>query len=200
MLVGSAGNASATEEFAWSEGFKLAGEIVVTPSGDAVKNTATSASDSRKKARAARDPSAQKTQIIIIAPEEEEGVLSPSGIAAPPDNRARARDYSRGVDSTSPATIVILPDGSSTETDRENSLARNRSKARQYSEEGAGRKGQKGTFVKIGTAVGVMGSDGVVVYVCDDTNNAAGRIGDDTQPGNVFTVMVGGKPVKARCK
>ena len=188
------------EEVIWSEGFKLAGEIVVVPSGSAEKSTATGASESRKKARSIRTPAVSATQTNIIVPEEEEGVLAPSGVAAPVDNRSKARDYSRGTDSTNSTTILVLPDGSNAETARENSLERNMNKARRYSDDGSGRKGQKGTFIKIGTAVGVMGSDGVVVYVCDDTNNAAGRIGDDTQAGNVFTVMVGGKPVKARCK
>lgn len=200
VLACSGNGASATEEFVWSEGFKLAGEIVVVPSGTAVKSTATGASDNRKSARAIRDPAASKTQTIIIVPEDEEGVLSPSMVPAPADNRSKARDYSRGTDSNGSTTVIIVPEDSGAETDRGRSLSRNRSKARRYSDDGAGVSTQTGSVVKIGTAVGIMGADGVVVYACDDVNNAAGRIGDDSQAGNVFTVMVGSKQVRARCK
>ena len=45
-----------------------------------------------------------------------------------------------------------------------------------------------------------MGKDGVIVMVCDGVNNNVGRIGDDSQSGNKFTVMVNGRPTPARCK
>lgn len=202
MLAGCGGNAGAATEVFWPEGVKLAGEIVVAPSGGAAKNNATSASESRMKARATRnDSSAPATTTIVIVPEEEEGVLSPSGMSAPPDNRTKARGYSRGTDSGNPATVLILPENTSdgAGTARE-SLEKNRSKAHRYSEGEASGSGRTGTYVKIGTSVGIVGSDGVVVFACDETNNIAGRIGDDTQPGNVFFVIINGKQAKARCK
>lgn len=206
VLAGCVGNVGATEDVPWSVGVKLAGEIVVFPSGGVAKSGETGASESRKKARASRnDPSATAETAIIIVPEEEEGVLSPPGMGAPPDNRAKARSYSRGTDSGGPATVLILPDNLSegAETARD-SLEKTRSKARRYSDgETGGRVGngaKAGAFVKIGTSVGVVGSDGVVVFVCDDTNNTAGHIGDDTQSGNVFSIVVNGKLTKARCK
>ncbi|MDP2785172.1 MAG: hypothetical protein Q8O38_11360 [Sulfurimicrobium sp.] len=208
VLAWCGGNAGAAEEVFWSEdvfwsgGVKLAGEIVVVPSGGAAKSSAAGASESRKKARSSRnDPSAPAATAIVIVPEEEEGVLSPSGMGAPPDNRAKARDYSRDSDSGSPATVLKLPDNApdGTETARD-SLEKNRSKARRYSEGDTGNGGKAGTYVKIGTSVGVVGSDGVVVFVCDDTNNTAGHIGDDTRSGNVFSIVINGNLVKARCK
>ena len=206
VLAWCGGNAGAAEEVFWPAGVKLAGEIVVVPSGGAARNSATGASESRKKARSSRnDPSATTTTTIIVVPEEEEGVLSPSGMGAPPDNRAKARDYSRGSDSGSPATVLILPDNApdGTETARD-SLEKNRSKARRYSEgdtgNGGGNGGKAGTYVKVGTSVGVVGPDGVVIFVCDDTNNIAGHIGDDTRSGNVFSIVINGNLVKARCK
>lgn len=200
VLAGYVGNAGATEEVSWPKNYKLAGEIVVVPSGSAA-SSATGASESARKARSSRnDPSVPAVTAIVIMPEEEEGVLSPSGVGAPPDNRAKARSYSRGSDSGAPGTVLILPDNApdGTGTARD-SLERNRSKARRYSDGETG-VGKAGTYVKIGTSVGVVGSDGVIVFVCDETNNVAGRIGDDTQTGNVFAVVVNGKMAKARCK
>lgn len=205
-LVWCGGNAGAAEEMFWHEGVKLAGEIIVVPSAGAQKNSATSASESARRARAARnDPSATAPATIIIVPEEE-GVLSPPGVSAPPDNRVKARDYSRGVNSNGSTTVLILPDGVSdgAETTRGEILERNRSKARQYSDGdidgNKGNGGKTGTIVKMGTSVGAVGSDGVIVFVCDDTNNVAGRVGDDTKSGNVFSVVINGRLTKARCK
>jgi len=201
LLAGYMGNAGAAEEVFWSESFKLAGEIVVVPSSVPTKGSATGASESARKARSSRnDPSVPAVTTIVIVPEEEEGVLSPSGVGAPPDNRAKARGYSRGSDSGAPGTVLILPDNApdGAGTTRDN-LERNRGKARRYSD-GETAAGKAGTYVKIGTSVGVVGSDGVVVFVCDETNNVAGRIGEDTQSGNVFVVVINGKMAKARCK
>lgn len=206
-LVWCGGSVGAAEEIFWHEGVKLAGEIIVVPSVGAQKNSATSASENARKARAARnDPSATAPATIIIVPEEEEGVLSPPGVSAPPDNRVKAKDYSRGVNPNSSTTVLILPDGvaDGTETSRGESLERNRSKARQYSDGDVdgnrGNGGKAGTIVKMGTSVGAVGSDGVIVFVCDDTNNVAGRVGDDTKSGNVFSVVINGRLTKARCK
>lgn len=201
-LVWCGGSVGAAEEIFWHEGVKLAGEIIVVPSAGAQKNSATSASESARKARAARnDPSATAPATIIIVPEEE-GVLSPPGVSTPPDNRVKAKDYSRGVSSNGSTTVLILPDGvpDGAETSRGEILERNRSKARQYSDGDIGNGGKTGTIVKMGTSVGAVGSDGVIVFVCDDTNNVAGRVGDDTKSGNVFSVVINGRLTKARCK
>ena len=206
VLAGYGGIVGAAEEALWPESGKLAGEIIVAPSGGAAKSSAAGASESRMKARSSRsDPSAPAVTTIIIVPEDEEGFLSPPTVGAPPDNRAKARDYLRGPDSGSPATVLIVPDNApaGAETDRGNSLERNRAKARRYSDgdaSGGGSVGKPGTYIKIGTSVGVVGPDGVVDFVCDETNNVAGRIGDDTQSGNVFAIVVNGKLAKARCK
>ena len=46
----------------------------------------------------------------------------------------------------------------------------------------------------------MMGADGIWVISCRANNNTAGRIGDDTRSGNIITVEVNGKLIKARCK
>jgi hypothetical protein len=202
MLACGVGNASANSLLSWFGHFKFASEIVV-PLGGAAKSSATSASESRKKARSSvNEASPPVSTTIILAPEaDEEGVLAPSRMGVPADNRAKARDYSRGLDPANAATVQILIDNTEDGSDtNQRSLEKNRNKARRYSDSVSGSGSKPGTYVKIGTSVGVVGPDGVVVFVCDDTNNIAGRIGDDTQSGNFFSVVVNGKQVKARCK
>ena len=202
LLACTAGHAGATGPLDWLGGFKLASEIVVTPWGGNTKGSSTGASTSRQKAQAAANPGAAppSTQIVIET-DDEDGVLSRPRTGAPTDNRDKARNYSRGSDAGSPATIRILTDNTAEGTDtNRDSLEKNRSKARRYAEGASDNSGKAGTFIKIGPATGVMGVDGVVMFSCDDTNNIAGRIGDDSQPGNVFAIVVNGKMIKARCK
>lgn len=184
------------------KGWKFSSEIIV-PVGGATRGTASSASEARKKARASVvEPAPPLPATIIAEPvEEEDGVLSRPSRGMPTDNRARALDYSRGLDPDRPAVIVVPgePAPGSMESTREG-VERNLGRARQYSEGATGSGAKAGTYVKIGTAVGVVGKDGVVVMVCDETNNTAGRIGDDTQSGNMFNVVINGKVAKARCK
>ena len=202
-LAWCVGNASATGVLSLLGGFKLASELLVAPLGGAVRGSSSSATENRKKARAAAKdtPPPVAENIILVVPEEEVGVITPSRVGSPTDNRAKARDYLSGTDSGNSANVRILndavPDGSET---NQNSLERNRAKARRYSDGSSSSGSKAGTFVKIGTSVGVVGPDGVIVLVCDDTNNIAGHIGDDTQSGNVFAIVVNGKLAKARCK
>ena len=202
MLVWFVGNANATGVLSWVGPFKWVSEIVV-PWGGSTKSSSTSASESRRKARAsANDATAPTLTTIVVVPDaEEDGVLSPSRMSSPSDNRTKARDYSHGVDPVNAAAVQILIENAPNGVDtNQSNLEKNRNKARQYSEGVSSGGGKPGTHVKIGTSAGVVGADGVVVVVCDDTSNTAGRIGDDTQSGNIFAVVINGKLAKARCR
>ena len=133
---------------------------------------------------------------------EEEGFLVPGRSSAPPDNRIRAKEYLQNDADVNKVIItsqpVMEPDGDA-KTTRDN-LNRNLAKARRYSQDQQDEPGSTGKFFEFGTTTGVMGKDGVIVMACNGVNNNAGRIGDDTQSGSVFTVMVKGKPYQARCK
>ena len=202
LLIWFVGNANAAGMLSWVGPFKWLSEIVV-PWAGATKSSATSASESRRKARASANDAVPPvlTTIVVVPEAEEEGVLSPSRMSTPSDNRTKARDYSRGVDPANATTVQILIDNtvSGVETNQSN-LEKNLNKARQYSEGASNTGGKSGTRLKVGTSVGVVGADGVVVVVCDDTNNTAGHIGDDTQSGNIFSIVINGKLSKARCK
>lgn len=185
LWVGAAG---ASEQAFWSPGYKLAGEIIVTPTGNSGKSSSTSAADNRERARSYKPdgPQAPGTTVVIV-PEEEEGLFSPRGGESAPANRAKAREYQSGQDSHSVRPILIQPgrDPARMETPRERMEA-NRSKARSYM------KGE--------TPVGMVGADGLMLVNCRDVDSVSGRIGDDTQSGSVITLFQNGKQVKVRCK
>ena len=98
--------------------------------------------------------------------------------------------------------IAHAPGGESTgdaNSTKENA-SRNASKAKRYVQDPQDEASNTGKFFQFGATTGVMGKDGVIVMVCDGVNNNVGRIGDDSQSGNKFTVMVNGRPTPARCK
>ena len=98
-------------------------------------------------------------------------------------------------------TIRVLPESVIEPGDASKKvLETNVSKARSYSDASTSNKSQKGTHIKIGTSTGVLGSDGIMVLDCGDTNNTSGHIGDDTYSGSYFNIYVNGKPAKARCR
>lgn len=193
-----------------SDRFLMAGEIIIAPQQNETKSPAASgASENRQRAQSYRKKKTSPT--IIIVPEdqvEEEGVLSPRGGSAPPDNRSKAKEYLRDPD-TGKTTIILVEPDQATEgkgTNQEN-LERNRNKARRYSDgdtagaEGAGKNtGKAATYLRDQAATGVVGPDGVLVVVCGDANNASGFIGEAMAPGSVFTIMINGRAVKARCR
>jgi hypothetical protein len=200
LLAGCAGHVFATGPLTWLGNFKFASEIVVTPLGGSTQESASGASRNRQKAQSAAHVGTAPIPVMIVT-EEEDGVLTPAQMGAPADNRDKARSYSRETGAGHPAPLRIITDNAVDGSDsaRDN-LERNRNKARRYAEGVSGSNTKAGTYIKVGPSTGVVGADGVVVFACEDTNNIAGRIGDDTQSGNIFSVVINGKTIKARCK
>jgi hypothetical protein len=196
------GQACAVMPSFWSSGFRVLSEIIVPLGGSSKGSSSSNASEPRKKARAALEKTENPTvEGVIVELEEPEGILSRARVGVPTDNRAKALNYLNGSEGGRVQMVrpPIEAAPGTIEATRSN-LERNRDKAHRYSEDGSSAAGKTGTFVKIGTEVGVVGSDGVIVVTCESTNNTAGRIGDDTQSGNYFSVVVNGKLAKARCK
>jgi hypothetical protein len=133
-------------------------------------------------------------------PEDVEAILLPGRSSAPPSQRARARSYLQDADNGAqrPSEPVYLVPSDDPST--KDNTQRNLNKARQYLHNQDGEPVNTGKFVQIGTTRGVVGKDGVIEMTCDGVNNHAGHIGDDTRSGSVFTIMIAGKPAKARCK
>lgn len=180
-----------------SENNQFAGEIILLTPPTSPHPTA--ASENRKKAISSLTETPPPSSIIIL-PEGESGVLLPPGVGTPADNRNKARNYlNEPVTTDQPSFVVRQPEHVTSSPNLESpriNVRNNLDRARRY----AGTTGGKpGTSVKFGTSTGVVGADGVVVVACDDSN-IAGRIGDDTQSGNVFAIVVKGKLVKARCE
>lgn len=136
---------------------------------------------------------------IILVPEDD--VMAPRGVGQPPDNRSKARDYIRdnGPSGHSPGVILLEKPAGNAESSRSN-LDRTMNKARSYTDKNHVGGSKPGTTVQYGSAVGVVGADGVIVFACGDINNSAGRIGDDSQSGNLLSVVINGKLVPARCR
>lgn len=153
---------------------------------DAAATAASGAAEQRDRARAYRKDQAGSATIILM-PEEDEGVLSPRGNAdaRATENRARARAYRQSQEGGLAAPRVVAP-GMSVEVETSQDQAReNRLKARGYREHG-------GTLA--------VGPDGIPLVSCKDTDNVAGRIGDDVQSGSLILIVRDGKTIKARCR
>lgn len=207
VFILCAGNAFAAEDTYWPEEFRLAGEIIISPRpSGATSKSGSGASDNRDKARSYQQGTAQTPSIIIISEDDESGLFLREG-GTPQDNRSKAREYLRDPETGRPTTIMIIPDQKIDGKDtNQNSLDRNRSKARRYSDgdtagaEGVGKNtGRAASYLRDQVSSGVVGPDGVLVVVCTGADNAAGYIGELTS-GSVFTLMINGKAVKARCK
>lgn len=178
-----------------------AGEIFISPApGSQSKNSVDNATANRIKAQAYTNPEVQTPSTIIVVPPEE-GLLAPPTLGRPPDNRSKARNFIKDArNSTTDPTIILLdtvPKGG--EPARVN-LEKNLNKARGYADDGNSTGVKPGTYVRYGTAVGVVAADGVIVFSCEEISNTAGRIGDDSQSGNSFTLSVNKKLHPARCK
>jgi len=148
-----AGNIWATEEAPWPKDYKLAGEIIVAPARNSTSSSAASAADNRQKARTNRPDSAPApSTTVIIAPDSEEGLLSPRGSESLPANRAKAKEYQSGSETQTHGQpqILVLPgrDPNKPETPHER-VEDHRSKARSYM------KGE--------TPAGALGIDGLPV-------------------------------------
>lgn len=178
-----------------------AGEILIGPSGGGSRSPS---SDNREKARdyIKEDRSESGSPNIVIVPDHDgSGIFSPRIMELPQDNRSKARDYIRDKDSgTSLPAIIVPPSGSRSDSTRD-AAERQRNKARGYVDGWDGATGSKpGTYVQIGTSMGVTGKDGIIVFDCAAISNVAGRIGDDLRSGSDFIVVINGKNHKARCR
>lgn len=187
-LMLCAGSAGAAGEMPAPESFKLAGEILVSPARSSGKSSSAASSENRDRARSyKKDGAPAAGATVVIVPEDEEGLLSPRGVDALPETRAKAREYQGGDMQGQPPQVLIVPGQESgrVDTTRER-LEENRAKARSYM------KGE--------TPVGMVGQDGLMVVNCRDVDSVSGRIGDDTQSGSVISIFQNGKQVKVRCK
>ena len=189
-----------------ANGFRVLTELVLpdasSSSGQNSRSTSAADSERRNKARAAllNAESAVESSPTIQVIQDNESYMSPGTSSAPPDNRRKAREY---LQDNSTQILVIPKVGTETPSttggNRENA-SRNLNKARRYAQDQDDGPTNTGKFVQIGTSMGVVGKDGVIDIVCDGVNNNAGRIGDDSKSGSMFTIMVAGKPALARCK
>jgi hypothetical protein len=179
---------------------RLLAELVLPGQKEADSGYNPGVTETPSPAQNARQWLEQKDSESSWVAEEEESILLPGRSSAPPSQRARARGYlqegNQGLPRPSEPFNVQPFEESST---KENAQ-RNQSKARKYLQNQDGEPVNTGKFVQIGTTRGVVGKDGVIEMVCDGVNNHAGHIGDDTRSGNLFTIMISGKPAKARCK
>lgn len=182
-----------------------AGEIVIAaPPGSVGKTSVSNATDNRIKAQAYSqtqtnvDNAVTPTTIILVP---DAGLFEPAQTGRPPDNRSKARNYLKdpNSNSTDPTVILLERAPKNSEPSRAN-LEKNMNKARSYADGGSATGSKPGTYVRYGTAVGVVAADGVIVFACDQITNSAGRIGDDSQSGNLFTLSLNNKLLQARCK
>lgn len=182
-------------------GVASAGEIFISPGPDSQnKNSADNATDNRIKAQAYTNPEVQTPSTIIVVPPEE-GLLAPPTLGRPPDNRSKARNFIKDSrNSATDPTVIFLDTAPKGGEPARVNLEKNLNKARGYADGGSSAGVKPGTYVRYGTAVGVVAADGVIVFSCEQISNAAGRIGDDTQSGNSFTLSVNNKLHPARCK
>ncbi len=183
-------------------GVASAGEIFISPGPDSQsKSSADNATENRIKAQSYTHPEVQTPSTIIVVPPEE-GLLTPPSLGRPPDNRSKARNFIKDArNNTTEPTVILLdtaPKGG--EPAARVNLEKNLNKARGYADDGSTTGVKPGTYVRYGTAVGVVAADGVIVFSCEQISNTAGRIGDDSQSGNSFTLSVNNKLHPARCK
>lgn len=177
----------------------LAGEIVISSHPKASDPAATTEKDASRQMESAREhrtgQTSSTTPTVIVVPEDDEGMLSPrrSGSGAA-EHSSRARTY-RQIDSSSGAVMppLSVPDASMPGVKMENASQRardNRNRATEY------RTGE----TRIGNQVAVVGKDGLPIIDCSATENAAGRIGDDTRSGSVIILIQDRNQIRVRCR
>ncbi|MBP9219295.1 MAG: hypothetical protein KBF29_10710 [Sterolibacterium sp.] len=176
-----------------------AGEIVVGGDtgqgrgrGDASSASA-EASRQRATARDYRKEQVAAPPVLVIMPDEEEGILSPrmepesAADSAASAARARAARQGDGGQVVVPLQGADADRPATGETPAAYSARKNRERAAAY------RKGAQPVTV-------VTGNDALPVVDCSNVDNVAGRIGDDTQSGSVITLMQGRNQVRVRCR
>lgn len=176
-------------------------EAPATPAPSAAVNQA-----DRARAHTVQELDAMPTVELV----EPAAARSPSGRSAT-DARARSKRFlsNNGVETTesnvplAPVPAATLGANPASVTNPAAHTQRTESalaKARRYANGGDASAPKAGLFVRLGTAVGVVGADGVIVFACSDTDNIAGRVGDSVKPGSLFTVLMNGRATPARCR
>jgi hypothetical protein len=205
-LLGLHGSAVAFELPFW-HGYKRFLSEIILPAGQPSRSSASSASmgasEARRKAiRYSSDETPTAPADPVPPPVEDSGdaAMFPRAPGPATENRLRARDRLNGTQGGNQVQLAPITAEPGTPEARRENMNRNLDKAQGYSSGNTSRGGKAGTFISLGTAVGVTGPDGVLVVSCDATNNAAGRIGNDDGPGGTFDVVLNGKLVRARCK
>lgn len=200
------GTSAAFELPFWNSFKRFRSEIILPQSEPSKSRSSVNARNTRTKAQryiaeeTDATPPAPADGTLPPPDERGEAAMFPRAPSAASESRLRARDRMNGTQSGVVMQLApVSAEPGSAEARHEN-VTRNIEKAQGYSGGGSARGGKAGTFISLGTAVGVPGPDGVLVVSCDATNNAAGRIGSDEAPGNAFDVVVNGKLVRARCK
>lgn len=188
----TAPNLLAAEWNDMSSGIQLAGEIIVSPQGGA--SAAPDASDLIDRARSQRQDDVPGATTIILIPEPgifEQGVLTPGPSGFPnsaKSNRLKAKKYQQD-GSAGADTGIILIEPAEDDATAQGRARSNRARANSYA---------NGDLKSVLT--GKVGTDGIPIVVCKGVNNQAGRIGDDVESGNVFSIFQNGRPVKVRCQ
>jgi len=197
------GTAHAFDFSFWNSVKRFHSEIILPQSEPQKSSSSRNAKDSRRKAQRyiVEEPAAVPTESEMPIPEERsDAAMFPRAPSAASESRLRARERMNG---TQPGVLLqlapVATEPGSAEARHEN-VTRNIEKAQGYSGGNGTRGGKAGTYISLGTSVGVPGPDGVLVISCDPTNNSAGRIGNDDGPGSAFDLVLNGKVVRARCK
>lgn len=182
----------------WSSGV-WAGEIVLSaPKGDAPASVSgeKDASRQRDSARDYRKGHVPDAPVVIVVPDEEDGMLSPrrgsSSSAAENSARARANRQNESVSGSNTPLILspdVAPSGSKVESSTQRARD-NRNRAAEY------RTGES----KSDRHIAVVGKDGLPVIDCSATENVSGRIGDDTSSGSVIILIKDRNQIKVRCR
>jgi hypothetical protein len=181
---------------------------IILPSGasnNSSNRSKESASEARQRAKeAVSDSNSISLEALqnLIGANEEEGFMLPGRSSAPPDNRARAKEYIQNESDANKLIIITQPGAESSgdaNSSKENA-SRNANKAKRYLQDQPEEATSTGKNFQFGASTGVMGKDGVIVMPCDGVNNNVGLIGDDSKSGNLFSVIVNGRSVPARCK
>jgi hypothetical protein len=171
-----------------------AGEIVLGGEADnhgaGAVSTTTEASRQRATARDYRKEQIAAPPVLIVVPDEEEGVLSPRTepeTAADHAARARAARQGDGGQAVVPLSGAEFDRPVTGDAMAAQNARKNRERAAAY------RKGTQSVTV-------VTGNDALPVVDCSNVENVAGRIGDDAQSGSIVTLMQGRNQVKVRCR
>jgi hypothetical protein len=182
----------ASESLAGDAMIRLAG--IVVPSETVEGGKEKESVKNKKRAKAYKEGTAASLPTATETEEEEEGMLGPrrqpEGRAS--ENMTRAKAYQQGqVPAQAPIPATGTTESKSGESSSKGMAHDLKAKARAFF--------SKSTSSNDLT-VQKIGSDGIPIVSCSKAaENAAGRVGEDTEPGGIFYIMRDNKPYKVRC-